>query len=140
MLPVCFKNIFFFLRSMDDQVMIFLCGVYSLGFAVFHTQFWKIFNWKTDLEKLQPANKAIIQIANIRLIYLFLFVAAICFIFPDELSATTLGNFFLIGMSLFWLGRTIEQFIFVRIKHPMVEMLTFIFILGTIMFAIPVFL
>lgn len=125
---------------MDDQLMIFLCGIYSLGFAVFHTQFWEIFDWKTDLEKLQPANKAIIQIANIRLIYFFTFVAAVCFIFPTELSTTPLGKFFLIGMSLFWLGRTIEQFVFVRIKHPMVEILTYIFILGTIMFAVPVFL
>ena len=125
---------------MDDKVMIFLCGLYSLGFAVFHSQFWRLFDWKNDLAKLQPANKAIMQIANTRLIYFFLFGAALCFVFPQELSATPLGNFFLIGMSLFWLGRTIEQFVFLRIKHPMVEVLTYIFILGAIMFAVPVLL
>lgn len=125
---------------MDDQVMIFLCGLYSLGFAVFHSQFWRLFDWKNDLAKLQPANKAIMQIANIRLIYFFVFVAAVCFIFPQELETTFLGKFFMIGMSLFWLGRTIEQFVFLRIKHPMVEVLTYIFILGAIMFAVPVLL
>ena len=120
--------------------MIFLCGLYSLGFAVFHSQFWRLFDWKNDLAKLQPANKAIMQIANIRLIYFFVFVAAVCFIFPQELETTFFGKFFMIGMSLFWLGRTIEQFVFLRIKHPMVEVLTYIFILGAIMFAVPVLL
>jgi len=125
---------------MDDQVMIFLCGIYSLGFVVFHSQFWRLFDLKNDLANLQPANKAIMQIANIRLIYFFLFVAAVCFIFPEELETTPLGKFFMISMSLFWLGRTIEQFVFLRIKHPMVEVLTYIFLLGAIMFAVPVLL
>src|SRR4249920_2622405 len=100
------------LKSMDG-IMIFLCGMFSLGFAIFHTQFWRLFDWKHDLNQLKPANKAIIQIANLRLIYLFLFVAVICFIFPDELLNTRIGKFFLGGMSLFWLGRSVEQFIFV---------------------------
>lgn len=124
---------------MNDQVMILLCGIYSLGFAIFHTQFWRVFDWKNDLNKLSPANKAIMQIANIRLIYFFVFVAAVCFIFPHELSTTNLGRFFLAGMSLFWLGRAIEQFIFLKINHKMVHLLTYIFLLGAIMFAIPLF-
>ncbi|MGB3079986.1 MAG: hypothetical protein WBB31_12955 [Saprospiraceae bacterium] len=121
-----------------DEIMIFLCGVYCIGFAIFHTQFWRIFNWKTDLNNLQPANKAIMQIANVRLIYFFVFAAAICFIFPKELLNTRLGNFFLAGMSLFWLGRTIEQFVFLKIDHPMVHLLTYVFIIGALLFAIPI--
>jgi len=123
-----------------DGIMIFLCGVYSIGFAIFHTQFWRIFDWKNDLNKLQATNKAIIQIANLRLIYFFLFVAAICFIFPSELLNTTLGHFFLGGMSVFWLGRTIEQFIFLRVDHPMVHFLTYVFMIGALLFAIPLVL
>jgi len=118
--------------------MILLCGLYSLGFALFHTQFWRLFGWKDELNKLSPGNKAIMQILNTRLIYLFVFVAAVCFFFTEELATTPLGQFFLIGMSLFWLGRTIEQFVFLKVDHPMVHLLTYIFILGTILFAIPV--
>ncbi len=120
--------------------MIFLCGIYSLGFAIFHLYFWKIFDWKNDLIHLQPHNRAIMQIANIRLIYFFLFVSAVCLIFPKELISTKLGNFFLAGMSLFWIGRTVEQFIFLRLEHPMVHLLTYLFILGAIIFAIPLIL
>ncbi len=126
-------------QSMDG-IMIFICGVYCLGIGIFHTQFWRLFDWKNDLIKLQASNKAIIQISNMRLIYFFLFVAAICFIFPHELLNTTLGHFFLGGMSIFWLGRTIEQFIFLRVDHPMVHLLTYLFFLGTILFAIPLLL
>ena len=121
-----------------DDTMIFLCGLYSLGFAIFHSQFRRLFDWKQELPKLSTANKAIMQIANLRLIYFFLFVSAVCFIFPRELATTTFGHFFMMGISLFWLGRTIEQFIFLKVDHPMVHLLTYLFILGAIMFAIPV--
>jgi hypothetical protein len=122
---------------MTDQTIIFICGLYCLGFALFHTQFWRLFNWKQELEKLSAPNKAIMQIANVRLIYFFVFVATICFIFPEELATTTFGNFFVGGMSLFWIGRTIEQFVFLKIDHPMVHLLTYIFIIGAILFALP---
>jgi len=120
--------------------MIFLCGLYSIGFAIFHIFFWHLFDWKNDLKKLTIANRAIIQIANLRLIYFFFFVAAIFFYFPDELLETTLGRFFLLGVSLFWLGRTVEQFIFLRVKSVLVHVLTVVFAIGVILFALPLFL
>jgi hypothetical protein len=120
-----------------DGTMIFLCGIYSLGFAIFHTQFWRLFDWKNELPKLKEYNRGIMQIANLRLIYFFLFVAAICFLFPQQILNTGLGHFFLGGMSIFWLGRTVEQFIFLRIDHPMVHFLTYLFLLGAILYATP---
>ena len=120
--------------------MIILCGLYCLGFALFHSQFWRLFDWRNELAKLSPHNRGIMQIFNTRLIYFFLFVAAACFFFTEELATTPLGHFFLLGMSLFWLGRTIEQFVFLKIDHSLVHLLTYIFILGTILFAIPVFM
>ncbi len=95
-----------------NKILIYLCGAYSLGFAVFHILFWHLFDWKNDLKKLSVANRAIIQISNLRLIYFFLLVGSICFSFPTSLYQTPLGRFFLSGISIFWLGRTIEQYIF----------------------------
>jgi len=122
------------------EILVYLCGVYSIGFAVFHMYFWKLFRWKKDLEGLSQANRAIVQISNLRLIYFFLFVGVLCFVFPNELIETRLGNFFLAGMSLFWLGRTIEQFIFLKINHKMVHILSLIFILGIVLYALPIFI
>jgi hypothetical protein len=123
-----------------DATMILLCGFYCVGMAMFHAQFSKLFNWKEELAKMNVANKAIIQIANLRLIYFFLFVAAICFLFPDELTTTPLGRFFMIGMAIFWFSRTIEQLIFLKVNHPMVHLLTYLFLIGAILFLVPVIL
>ncbi|MBX2923209.1 MAG: hypothetical protein KF746_13500 [Chitinophagaceae bacterium] len=120
--------------------IIYMCGVYSLAFALFHIGFWKIFKWNDDLKKLVFANKGIMQILNVQIIYYFLFTAFVCFAFPAELLNTKLGNAFLLGCSLFWLIRAIQQFIFLKSNHYIIRILTVIFIIGTVLFALPVFM
>ncbi len=120
------------------KTILILCGLYNIGFAIFHISFWKIFHWDSDLKKLSFANKAIIQILNVHMIYYFLFVSFICFAFQTELLTTKFGNIILIGNSLFWLLRTIQQFIFLRANHINIHILTIIFVIGTILFAIPI--
>ena len=113
------------------NTIIYICGIYSFLFGVFHILFWKFFNWKTELQKLT---------LNLRLIYYFFFVSFICFVFPNELYRTELGKAFLIGNSIFWLGRTIEQFVFLRINHIKLHILTFLFVIGIALFALPLIL
>ncbi|MBI3234671.1 MAG: hypothetical protein HYZ42_11640 [Bacteroidetes bacterium] len=120
------------------KTLILLCGFYNIGFAIFHISFWKIFHWDSDLKKLSFANKAVMQLLNVQIIYYFLFIAFICFAFPAELLTTKLGNLFLGGTSLFWLIRTIQQFIFLRANHFKIHILTIIFLIGTILFALPI--
>jgi hypothetical protein len=121
-----------------NRIIILLCGVHSLGFALFHIAFWRIFDWKNDLDRCSNANRAILQIANLRLIYVFLSVAATCFTFPEDLLTTRLGHLFLGGMSLFWIGRLIEQFIFLRRNRVIIHVLNALFLLGAVLFAIPI--
>lgn len=118
--------------------ILFLCGVYSIGFALFHIFFWKLFHWKNDLKKVSFANKAILQILNVQIIFYFLFVAAICFLCPSELISTKLGQYFLAGNSLFWFIRTVQQFIFFRVNNFIIHLLTGLFLIGFILFALPV--
>lgn len=89
-------------------LVIYICGFYNLAFALFHISFWKVFKWNDDLKKLIFANRGIMQILNVQIIYYFLFVAVLCFAFPTELISTKLGNVFLLGCSLFWLIRTVQ--------------------------------
>ncbi len=77
------------------------------------------------------------QILNLRLTYLFLFLAFVCFRYPQPLYSTELGNVLLIGFSIFWLGRTAEQFIFFKFDRPAIYIFTALFILGSIVFLIP---
>ena len=122
------------------NLIIFLCGLHSVALAIFHISFWKLFNWKSDLKSLSYANRVIIQILNTRLIYFFLFVAFLCFAYPNELADTNLGKAFLVGISLFWLGRTVEQFIFLKKHNTFIHILTIVFITGAILFALPLLL
>lgn len=122
------------------KTVLFCCGLYNIGFAIFHISFWKIFKWDKDLRKLSFANKAVMQLLNVQIIYYFIFVAFICFEFPQELLTTKLGNLFLLGNSLFWFIRTLQQFIFLRVNHYKVHILTAIFLAGTVLFALPIVL
>lgn len=122
---------------MKLDLFVYLCGLHSLGFAIFHGYFWKIFEWKKELKKISIPNRAILQILNLRLMYVFFGVAVLCFFFTDELIETELGAAFLIGMSLFWVGRTIEQVIFLPYHNLTVHVLTAAFVLGAVLFALP---
>ena len=112
------------------------CAVHSLALAAFHAGFWRIFGWPRTLASTTLANRAIIQIANLRLIYFFLGVAAACVAFPKELHGTLLGQSILAFTVLFWIGRTVEQWIFLRVRHAGVHALTGAFILGAVLFAV----
>jgi len=122
---------------MDKTFLLYLCGAYNLVFAIFHISFWKIFKWKEDLKGNSVGNRAIMQILNIRLIYIFLLMAFIYFFYPDQLLETKIGFVLLIGFLVFWIGRTIEQFIFLRVKSKMVTILTIVFFAGIVIHLLP---
>jgi hypothetical protein len=116
---------------------IFLGGLHSLGFALFHLAFWRLFGWPRTLQATTPANRAVLQIANVQLVFVFLAVAALCFLHGDALVGTPLGRAFLLGMSLFWVVRLLSQFIWLRINRPLVHALSALFALGALLFAMP---
>lgn len=118
--------------------LIYIGGIYSLAFAIFHIGFWKMFKWNSELKKLSFANKGIMQILNIQIIFYCFFIAFICFVFPTDLLTTKLGNTILVATSLFWFIRTIQQFIFLRANHYKIHILTIIFLAGAIIFILPV--
>ena len=122
---------------MSRDLLVQLCGIHSFAFAAFHLAFWKLFDWKHDLQKTSIATRAVTQILNLRLIYLFLGIGVLCFAFTRELHATPLGRALLVFMSLFWVGRTIEQFVFLRVNKLLVHVLTALFVIGAVLFALP---
>ncbi len=121
--------------SADLQVQ--LCGLHSVGFALFHLAFWKLFHWKSELRKVALPTRAITQILNLRLVHVFLGIGSLCFMFTAEMHGSALGRAVLAIMSLFWVGRTIEQFLFLRVNKPLVHVLTLLFVLGAVLFALP---
>lgn len=122
---------------MGNGTILLLCAAHSFGFALFHLGFWKLFGWPRTLRDTTAANRAILQIANVQLVWVFLVVGVLCLLFPAELATTRLGRACLVGMSGFWVLRLAGQFIWLRINHAMVHVLTALFALGAILFALP---
>ena len=79
-------------RTMSPDLLVQLCGLHSFAFALFHLAFWKLFHWKRELQKVGLPTRAITQILNLRLIYLFAGIGVLCFAFTQELHTTALGR------------------------------------------------
>ncbi|UNK58158.1 hypothetical protein MNQ95_03345 [Pseudoxanthomonas daejeonensis] len=122
---------------MHADVPLLLCALHSFGLAAFHLAFWRLFGWKHELARVGLPTRAIIQILNLRLVYFFLGVGMLCLLFPAELRGTALGRALLWFMVLFWIGRTIEQFVFLRVNRPLVHALTALFVVGAVLFSLP---
>ena len=121
----------------SSEIIILIGGIYNLGFAIFHLLFWRLFQWKKDLSKLTFINRSVMQIFNLCLTFVFLLMAYISFFYVSELRQTNLGKTLLIGFSLFWLLRMIEQVIFFGIRNSISIVLTVIFLLGSVIYLIP---
>jgi hypothetical protein len=122
------------------NILLLTGGLYSLAFAVFHMLFWRVFRWKADLQRLIPVNRAIIQVLNLRLIYVFLVVGLATVLFPVALLSTEFGMFILGAVSLFWFMRAIEQIIFFGLHSVASIALFWVFLIGSGLFATLVFM
>jgi len=120
------------------ETLLFIGGFYNLAFAVFHILFWKIFKWKRNLRRLLPMDRAIMQVLNIRLIYIFFVFAYISIFHQEDLISTQLGKVFIIVISLFWFMRAIEQIIFFSLKNLVSIVFMIISIIGAIFYLIPI--
>ena len=119
------------------KTVLLLCALHSFGFALFHLGFWRLFGWPRTLQSTTLPNRAIVQIANVQLVWVFTGIGLLCLLYPWELVATPLGRAVLMGMALFWAIRVVGQFVWLRVRHPMVHVLTALFALGTFLFAAP---
>jgi hypothetical protein len=120
-----------------SEVMILTGGFYNLGFAIFHLMFWRLFRWKRDLSSLTFINRSVMQILNLCLTFVFLLMAYISFFNTSELIQTNLGKALLVGFSLFWFLRMIEQIIFFGIRNLISIALTLVFLFGCVIYLIP---
>lgn len=117
--------------------LITIGGIYNILFALFHTGFWKMFNWNAELEKLDFNNKWAMQILNIQTIYYLIFTAVICFVFKNELLTTRVGKWLLIGMAGFWFVRAMEQFVYWEMGAASTIIMVLFFLSGSGLFLVP---
>ena len=120
------------------NTLLIVGGFYHLGFAIFHLFFWRLFNWKKDLASLTIVNRAVMQILNLCLTFVFIVVAYISLFYSSEMLSTNLGKVITASISLFWLIRFVEQLYFFGLKKLLSIILTILFFAGFIIYLIPV--
>ena len=123
---------------MNNNLLIMFGGVFHLGFAVFHLFFWRLFRWKKDLAQLTYINRAVMQILNLCLTFVFIAAAYLSFFYSVELISSPLGQAVLILISAFWFLRIIEQLVFFGLRKRLSVILTLLFVMGCIIYIVPV--
>ena len=97
------------------KICIITGGILSLFMVLFHTRFYKLFDWKKDFEIISAVNQKIFYTIHLALLLLFLAFSFISFAYANELSQCSgLACGITIGYSLFWLWRTIWQITYFR--------------------------
>jgi hypothetical protein len=114
----------------NSEKLLIIGTIYHLAFVAFHLLFWKLFDWVEDLKKLSHINKSVMQILNLRLIFVFIIFAYISYFNSGEMIKTQLGSTLLAAISLFWGFRSIEQIIYFGVKNFASNILLLLFILG----------
>jgi len=114
-------------------------GIYNIALVIFHLLFWRIFNWKEDLQSLSFLNRSIMQVLNLCLTFVFVIFAYISLAHTNELLSTPLGRTLLILMATFWLARSVLQIVFFRLRTGASSAFLAFFVIGTTIYSIPVF-
>lgn len=118
--------------ALSAEHWVIIGGVHSAAFGIFHVCFWRLFKWKTSLRSLSTIDRGVMQILNLRLIYVFLVVALGSLLYPQALAGSALGNAVQLALAGFWAGRLVEQFIFFPVRGMLSISLTALFALGAI--------
>lgn len=121
-----------------NEKLIIAGGIYNIALILFHALLWRMFNWPETLNSLNSVNKATIQVLNISITFIFFMFSYISFVHTQELISTSLGNSLLALMSGLWLFRAAQQVMFYKLKHKASVALTFFFLIGAVLYGLPV--
>jgi hypothetical protein len=119
------------------NTLLIIAGVHSLLFAAFHLCFWRLFAWQTELSRVSAINRGVMQVLNLCLTYFFIAIGLITVADRAELLGTRLGHHLLLLLSVFWVIRLVEQFLFFDGKTWRSIVLSAIFLAGAVIYAVP---
>ncbi|MDR2188554.1 MAG: hypothetical protein LBE62_10970 [Azonexus sp.] len=102
---------------LDAKTWVLIGGIFNLAFAIFHLLFWRIFGWKNELARLSFINRAIVQVLNLCLTFVFIIFSYLSLARSEELLSTALGRSILVLIAVFWLLRAVYQAVFFKLRH-----------------------
>jgi hypothetical protein len=119
-----------------SEALLLVGGIYNLLFTIFHLLFWRIFDWKNDLASLTSVNRAIMQVLNLCLTFVFVIFGVLSLLYPAQMAGTELGQALAGMIALFWLLRAVEQVIFFKLKNWISWILLFVFLGGAVLYGL----
>ena len=120
---------------MRPETLVAAGGLFSGAFAVFHLFFWKLFRWRSELAKLSSLNRAVVQVLNLCLTFVFVVFAYISLVHASELVASELGRSLLLLIAAFWYLRAVEQIFFFGLRKPLSVVFLVLFLAGGSLYA-----
>ena len=120
-------------EGLNPETAVVAGSFFHLGFAVFHLFFGRVFSWREDLASLTAVNRAVMQVLNLCLTFVFLVFAYVSAFQTAEITSTSLGRALLALIALFWLLRTIEQVVFFT-RSRLSAGFCVIFLLGALLY------
>lgn len=130
----------FMSTSMMNEILVILGGVYTVLLIIFHVMFWRIFKWPETLMSLSVINRSTMQVLNISITFIFFIFAYLSFVHTHDLLNSRLGQSVLSLIACFWLFRAGQQVVFYKLKSRVSLGLTLCFLIGALLYGIPVIL
>ena len=122
---------------MNPQISIVSGGIFCVCLVLFHLTFWRLFRWNTELAKLTSLNRAVVQVLNLSLTFVFVIFAYVSLAHTTEMESTPLGRSLLLLIALLWYLRAIEQVYFFGLRTRLSVLFLVFFVLGGTLYLIP---
>ena len=129
---------------MIPLVCIYIGGILTLLLAIFHTQFYRLFTWADDFNKITIPNQKILYTIHLALLLIFFMIGILSIAYGKELSQSIGLSFgFNLFYSFFWIWRLIWQFLYFKKAKgksipPIGIFLIFLFALLSVAYLVPV--
>jgi hypothetical protein len=94
------------------------------------------FKWKSSLRLTTPVNRAVMQVMNLCLIFLFIAFSGISFFGREILLNQTAGKLILTFIAGFWFWRALLQLVFFGGQKPVSLLLVMIFLAGSVLYGL----
>ncbi len=128
-----------------SELFILAGGVLTLFMVIFHCLFYKMFDWRSEFEKIKLINHRIFISIHVALILSFTAAASLSFLYYREMAdCNGIACGLVVSCAVFWLWRTMWQIFYFKIpkdvkKTPVLHyLLIVIFALLFISYTIPV--
>lgn len=122
----------------SSQRLLYLCGITSALFGIFHALFWPLLHWPHSLAYMLPEHRMLMQTFGLCMTPIFFVLAWGYFRYPVALVTTALGRCFsMIPISIF-LFRAIAELLFGHLKTLESWFFFILSSLSTLLFIIPI--